>query len=286
MKKLFAFALILMSVACGGSKGPSMVGPTEPAPSQVSLVSLRDGSPLGIFSYPGIGPATMTVPGFLPRTVGTVGATESLWPADDRMPESYTFEALYAKNPNGRLFRPEAGSLTVEPSLELQNGSREYAALQWAINTINAVYTDGRFRYVLVPAGSGGQVHMYRDPADVVWSAPGMENAGAYTSQSVATSSGFVTGGRIVFRDFDVFFSVHLQRAMAHELAHMAGMYGHPPTLTLPGLMNSWDGMDFSPEEKNILRWVFSRSPNTGWPDDSTHVLGTSVHTTNRIIAD
>lgn len=248
--------------------------PTGPSGTAINLapVSLRDGTPVtGAVITPTATGVNIQAPGFLTRGTAHTRGTEQLWPSDAQMPESFTFEGAYASNPSARLARPVPGVMTVEYSRELADADRALDALTYGAAAINDVHK--HLTMQLVPPGSGGKVKVFMDSAHPVWSQPGLENAGAVT-MAYRDSRYTIIRGEIIFKSYSVFYGNHLRKAMSHELAHMAGIAGHPrgiPGVAPNGMMSSPDpDAQFTRPEIDLMNWMFARPNGTRWPDDSS----------------
>lgn len=254
---------VLSMIGCSHDPvGSTTGGTTIPTPVVMQLASVRDGNPFGTFVHPGKGiPATITVSGFLPRTVVDPGSVEYLWPNDEAFPKAWTYAGLYNSGADTIMVRPAEGTLfTVEPGPDLANDSRFMDDLAFAVATINGSYNLGQVQFQIVSSGSGGSVRVLQDPN---------ESGGAWT-YGYQTPQGLQTGGRIVFQSIKPFWGHHLRRALTHELGHIACLSHLPPDAP-PGLMGGpGESMDFSYAEKSLLNWMFLRPTYNRWEDDST----------------
>lgn len=284
MKQALTVLLLPLLVAACGTGGPT--GASDPGGINLALVSLRDGAPVtGAVVTTQAAGAVIRAPGFLTRSTAHVRGTEQLWPSDAQMPEAFTFEGVYASNASGRLARPVPGVMTVEYSRELADADRALDALTYGAAAINDVHK--HLTMQLVPPGSGGKVKVFMDSAHSVWSQPGLENAGA-VAMAYRDSRYTIIRGEIIFKSYDVFYGNHLRKAMGHELAHIAGIAGHPqgvPGVAPNGMMSSPDpDAQFTRPEIDLLNWMFARPNGTRWPDDSSDVPAGAAASTGPVI--
>jgi len=205
--------------------------------------------------------------------------THYLLPDDAIMPFTWIKDAFYRNQDEQGLWRPMPGRLDVELSAEGWSDSRVSAALAWGSTTINNAQNHVSFR--VVPAGQSGVVKMYSDPANPIFQTPGFENAWAVTRVTISGGSGVIIGAHIIWRVFldDANSSMpeHIGKAMAHELAHVAGIMGHPCC----GIMNSPLPLtDFSQQEKEAFGYLFLRPQKTRPPDNMSATSQMSAYYT------
>jgi len=296
MRKAFAVLFVALCLsACGGGDSPSPT-PTDTGPFTLTVRAARvpqgpvvsafvetqdhrvfttDGNGAVVLSGSDVGKTlSITAQGYTGPSVivfRPVGQemTHYLLPDDAIMPYTWIKEAFYASQDDGWLWRPMPGHMSVELSAEGWSDSRVSAALLWGSTTINNAQNHVSFD--VVPAGQSGAVKVYSDPADPVFQLPGYENAVAVAYVTVNGSA--VVGARIVWKRFLVGeINVELQlesisNVMAHELAHVTGIVGHP---CCGGLMAGAPSIltDFSRQEKDALGYLFMR-PNATRPPDN-----------------
>ncbi|MCR4330665.1 MAG: hypothetical protein NUV49_02170 [Patescibacteria group bacterium] len=294
MRKAFAilFVALCLSACGGGGDSPAATTPnTDPVTLTIRAARLpqdpvisalvttedyrvftTDGNGAVVLSASDVGKKlSITAQGYTGPSIIVFRPVEQkmthyLLPDDVIMPFTFIKEAFYANRDNQPLWRPAPGHLSVELSAEGWSDSRVSDALAWGIATINNAQKHVSFD--VVPAGQTGVVKMYHDPADPIFQTPGYENVWAVTF--ITINGSVVVGARIVWRIFldggGSNWPEYIGNAMAHELAHVAGIRGHPCC----GIMNNSSGpvVDFSRQEKDTLGYLFLRPQGTRAPDN------------------
>lgn len=205
------------------------------------------------------------------RFVYAPGMTLRLLPADTQMPASWVKEALFGSNDFSWMWRPEPGTMSVVVSDQLRNDAFAWQGIVDGVDLLNRSHR--HIRMVLAASSASGDrtVNIRLNPA-----APG------YAATLIAVIPGTATtiGG-------DIEFSVirlpnmhaelqrrHLVRAVAHELAHVAGINGHPPAIAgVNGGGIMWGPepvQEFSQAETDIMDWQYTLPPGTRPPADTT----------------
>jgi len=289
------FAILLTGMIACHRDNPSPMSPTATGDAPALTVTIRSARPphqvipqarlsiegLGVYDANASGVITLpemdskqviqvVAEGYVsPFTImlwQTIEGTLYLLPDDGDMSWSWLYEAYYKSKEDGSLWRPEPGVVDIEAAAEIYEDTRVLRALEWGIGTVNQAQPN--ISYVL--SGAGSTVRLYRDPDDPIFDEPGYEHAWAVAF--VHLDAGVVVGGRIVFRFLiqSELTERHIPRAMAHELAHLTALNGHPPG----GIMAHWDIVDdFSPLEKLAMYMAFLRPPGTRPPDNAAGAL-------------
>ena len=280
-------------IGCGGASSPTAPVSPDSAATQETYVVRSARPPFGVVpgvsvSVPGLGVVTSDASGTVTVSPGSGEDTLEfsaagyvspyrvtraqladgivhLLPDDAGMPWAWLFEGWYASKPDGYLWRPASGVAGVAVSDEMLKDAIVYTALERGVSVINRAQSS-----VTYVVDDGGAIRMYRDSGDPIFDEPGYENAWAVAW--VHISGGTVVGGRIVFKFWSLDENQQhlLPSVVAHELAHLTGLYGHPPG----GVMKEL-AADFSPQEKLALLMAFLRPPGTRPPDDAA---GGTIH--------
>lgn len=283
------------SVLAGCGKGVSAISGPDDAPSsptgnwvRMSFSSLRKQAPVsgasvvltngtqlttgagGEVTVPEGGVVEVTAPGaFGPRRVRAAsGMQDWLLPDDSQMPAWWVRQALYGANDFSWLWRPLPGSFTIVPAPDVFADSFAMNALRQGADIINGVH-----RHLTFNVGTPGQTGR---TVDIVL------NTGitAFAETLIRATGATTTGARIQFSTFRLpgFNRTdqerHAVRAVAHELAHVAGLSGHPTPISgvySRGIMwGEGAPSEFAQPEADILNWLFHREPGTRPPDDSS----------------
>jgi hypothetical protein len=207
---------------------------------------------------------------FGPRRVrAEEGLRDWLLPDDAQMPAWWIKQALYSANDFSWLWRPLPGAFLVVPTSEVYADSFAMDAIREGIDIINSVHR--HLSFVLGAPGQQGSrvVDIKLNPAVSAYAvtltkASGATTVGALIEFSVFRLSGFSRTMQ----------ERHATRAVAHELAHVAGLSGHPSPISgvySNGMMwGSEPVLEFVQPEADILNWLFLREPGTRPPDDSS----------------
>lgn len=207
------------------------------------------------------GQITVTRPGYLTRTlyIGNKSRTDALWENDAFLPyDTTTFPLAYGSQ--GYFFRPRPGVMTVALDRWLLQDYRSRQALAAAVATINAI--DPRLQFQIV--GSNADVQVLLEPQQAF--------GGALTWFDVFDSEGYLLKARITFQGTAGFYGNYLQSALTHELGHVWGLQDVPASSTvwmMDTAFHSSGGpsLDFSPQEKAVMRAMLFRKPGNAPPD-------------------
>lgn len=205
-----------------------------------------------------------------PRRVHYVpGMVDYLLPDDEQMPAQWLHTAFYQEDgKHMQLNRPHEGLVSVELAPELLNDALFVHSARKAVNYINRAQP--HVDYFIVE--SGGSVKMELAPDDPIFSQERFEDAWAVISGEF--ENGYTVRSRVAWKfitrpEHHNVDSQTLWQAVAHELGHHTGIWGHP----VGGIMNEYTipGVeDFNVREKAALHYLFLRSVGTQKPDDST----------------
>jgi len=262
----------------------SFSGLRQQSPVAGATVRLPNGTDVltgtnGEVTAPEGGVVSVTASGmFGPRRVRVAsGLTDWLLPDDAQMPAWWIKQALYGANDFSWLWRPLSGSMNIVPSQDVFGDSFAMDAIREGADIINGVH-----QYLTFVVGAPGQrsgrvVDITLNPAasgfaTTLVKASGATTIGALIEFSVFRLPGFNRADQVR----------HAVRAVAHELAHVAGLSGHPSPISgvySNGMM--WGNVPvsaFARPEADILNWLFHREPGTRPPDDSadTPVMSTA----------
>jgi len=289
-------AAIALAVGCHGRNDSPTAASATGAQGKLSVESLRTSGPIvGATVKTTLG-ASFTTDGegsvVLPDTsVGRVVTIEAplhygpyrftyapdtkvrMLPADTGMPASWIKEALFASNDFQWMWRPEPGVMVVVPSAQLLNDEFSYEGLVEGIDILNRSHRHVRMVMKTEPAAT-----------DRVITIRVNEAARGFASTLISVTPGTATtiGATIEFSVVRLpnmhraLQRLHFIRAVAHELAHVAGINGHPPAIA--GVSNGgimWGAepvQDFSQPEKDIMDWEFTLPPGTRPPADTTQL--------------
>jgi hypothetical protein len=204
------------------------------------------------------------------RFIYSPGMKIRMLPDDAKMPGSWVKEALYASNDFQWMWRPEPGTMTVVVSADLQNDEFSRQGIADAIDLLNRSH-----RHIRMVSAASGDRPVYIRVNEAVR---------GYAATLIAVTPGTATtvGGTIEFSVVRLpnmhheLQRLHFIRAAAHELAHVAGINGHPPAITgvsSGGVM--WGAapvQEFAQPEIDIMDWGFTLPPGTRPPADTTQL--------------
>jgi hypothetical protein len=209
---------------------------------------------------------TVTAPAFMGpyRFVYAPGMRLSMIPSDAQMPESWLLDALYGGDGFQWLWRPEPGTIVVVPSPELLNDEFSYNGITAGIAIINARHRYIRFELKSQSSAGDRVASFVMNPA-----------AGGYATTAIIARPGSATtiGATVEFsvKRIDGLppdkQRLHFTRVVAHELAHVAGLSGHPrPIAGIYSMGMMWGAepvQDFAEPEVDIMNWEFTLPPGT-----------------------
>lgn len=205
-------------------------------------------------------------------------STELLLPDDSTMPYWWIKQAMYAGLDTQQLWRPDPGLLVVIPGPEAYNEIFTMDALRDGIDRINAIHQHLTFQLGVPGQQAPRAVNIKYDGASPWFAYTTLACRGATTVGAVITFNTFHLSGwpRELQRQ-------HLVTAVAHELAHVAGI-GHPQPIAgvySEGVMwGTSPTRQFAKPEIDIMNWMFSLPAGTKPPDDTTRLPAANQSTT------
>ena len=261
-----------------GSVGSAMIVDAlrTGAPVAGAVVTTADGvqhatSPDGSVAVSNGGIVNITAPAqFGPRRIkAAAGIHDWLLPDDSQMPGWWIKEALYGANDFQWLWRPLPGALLVVPAADVFADDFAMDAIRQGVGIINGVH-----RYVSYTVGVPGQT------ASRIVQVTLNPSVNAFAQTSIKATGATTIGALIEFSTFHLdgfprsLQQLHAIRAVAHELAHVSGLSGHPTPIAgvyTNGMMyGAVPVQEFAQPEADILNWMFFREPGTRPPDDSS----------------
>lgn len=291
------FGLVLgLVVGCHGALSPTQPNSPQERSGSLTVKSLRTGKPIAGAVVTANGSSSMTdeqgraaIVALEGTTISVTAAghtgprivpwapdtTEWLLPDDKAMPTSWIKEALYRGMDDQWLWRPDPGDFLIVPSQVVFNDKSAMDGIRDGAARINAIDRQVRF-LVGQPGQQSGRVVQITHKPSSPW----------FAATSISCQGATIVGATIEYstfhlRDFNQHEQYeHLVTATAHELAHVAGLSGHPkpiPGVYADGVMyGNVPHREFAQSEQDILNWMFNRMPGTRPIDDSTRVPSAS----------
>lgn len=287
-------------VNCRGAQSPTQPSILQERSGSLTIQSLRTGKPIAgatvivgssssitdeqgmvvLAAFEGV-PISITAAGHTePRIVPwTPNTVEWLLPNDREMPVSWIREALYRSLDDQWLWRPNSGDFLIVPSQTVFNDGFAMDGIRNGVARINMVHRHVRFVVGRPDQQSDRAVQITHKPS-LPW----------FAATSIACQGATIVGATIEYSTFHLngfdqqYQYEALVTATAHELAHVAGLSGHPrpiPGVYANGVMyGNIPHREFSQPEIDILNWMFRRMPGTRPVDDSTR--GPEISTSGR----